>query len=185
MNDQAIIDLYWNRSEKAIAETKKQYGAYCHSIAMRILQNTSDADECENDVYLRLWNAIPPQRPNHFKAYIGRIARNHALNLYQKRTARKRGADEIPMLLDELSFCVSDHNATEIEDRAAFADLLNRFLEEQSEQARRMFVQRYWYGYQVKEIARAHQVSESSVAAALYRTRKAFARYLQEKGEAI
>ena len=30
MNDEMIIELFWNRSENAISETDKKYGAYCY-----------------------------------------------------------------------------------------------------------------------------------------------------------
>lgn len=185
MDDRVIVEHYWQRSEQALAETAAEYGAYCYSIAMRILQSKNDAEECVNDTYLRVWQSIPPQRPQNFKAYLGRITRNLALNRFQKITAQKRGGSEISLLLDELEECVSTQDTSSLEDQAAFSDLINRFLAELSVEARRMFVQRYWYGYSIREIARAHNVRTDSVASQLFRTRKNLAQYLHEKGEFI
>ena len=52
MEDTAIIDLYWARSQQAIAESEKKYGPYCHTIARRILDREEDAEECVNDTWL-------------------------------------------------------------------------------------------------------------------------------------
>ena len=94
MNDAAIIDLYWARSESAVSETAKRYGAYCAAIAMNILQNREDAEECVNDAYLKAWNSIPPQRPAALASFLGRITRNLSLDRYKARKAQKRIGDE-------------------------------------------------------------------------------------------
>ncbi|NLB79232.1 MAG: hypothetical protein GX796_10465 [Clostridiaceae bacterium] len=84
MSDEQIITLYWERSESAIVETAAVYGKYCHKIAMNILDNNEDADECVNDTYARAWSAIPPERPNKLSAFLGRITRNLALHVWSK-----------------------------------------------------------------------------------------------------
>ena len=43
MEDQQIIQLYWERREQAIWESDRKYGAYCRSIARRILAVEEDA----------------------------------------------------------------------------------------------------------------------------------------------
>ena len=63
MEDAKIIDLYWARSQQAVAASEEKYGPYCHTIARRILDREEDAEECVNDTWLRAWNAMPPQRP--------------------------------------------------------------------------------------------------------------------------
>ena len=69
MEDQKIIELYFDRNETAISETDKKYGSYCHTIAYRILQNLPDAEECVNDTWLRAWDAMPPQRPSVLRQF--------------------------------------------------------------------------------------------------------------------
>ncbi len=95
MKDEQILDLYWARSEHAIAETEKKYGRYCYSIANQILCDEEDVKEIMNDAYLKLWNTIPPQRPSILKSYVGMISRQLALNYYEKQHAQKRGGQEL------------------------------------------------------------------------------------------
>ena len=94
MEDAAIIALYWSRSESAIEKTDEKYGGYCRTIAYNILENHEDTEECTNDTYFKVWNAIPPQRPSLFRAFLGKIARNTALKRYDSSHADKRGGGE-------------------------------------------------------------------------------------------
>ena len=91
MEDGQILDLYWARSERAIAETAAKYGGYCYSIAIHILTNNEDAEESVNDTYLAAWNAIPPRRPNLFAAFLGKITRHLSIDRWRSRSAFKRG----------------------------------------------------------------------------------------------
>ena len=91
MEDKQIVDLYWKRSESAIAETEKKYGRYCHYIAYQILENDEDAKEIVNDTYLKTWQTIPPKRPESLKTYVGMISRQLALNVYEEQHTQKRG----------------------------------------------------------------------------------------------
>lgn len=105
MSDEEIINLYWSRQENAISETDKKYGNYCNTISLNILQNIEEAKECVNDTYLKVWNTIPPQRPNIFKAYLGKITRNLAINKYEKKIAKKRDYT-LEIALEELNECI-------------------------------------------------------------------------------
>ena len=108
MEDQAIINLYFSRSENAVRETKAKYGRMLLSIAFGILKIQEDAEECENDTYLKTWYSIPPARPDVFSAFLSRIARNLSLDRFEYLHALKRGSGEIPLLLDELEECIID-----------------------------------------------------------------------------
>ena len=106
MEDKQIIKLYFARSESAIAETEKKYGVYCKYIARNILGNNEDAEEIVNDTYLKLWDTIPPNRPEPLKAYLGSICRNFAISRYRELHAQKRGGTA--SILEELSECITD-----------------------------------------------------------------------------
>ena len=108
MNDQSILELYWNRNESAIRETSKRYGTYCFSIAHNILKNREDSDECVNDTWLHAWNAIPPARPGRLASYLGRITRNLSINRYKLAHAKKRGGGVVTVALEELMECIPD-----------------------------------------------------------------------------
>ena len=183
MEDKEIIALYWERSENAISETTQKYGKYCHYIAYGILRDPEDVAECINDAYLRVWNAIPPARPDNLRTFLGKIVRNLALNQWEKRTAEKRGGGEVPKVLDELAGCIPDGDDSQFMiDRIVLRDLLNRFLATLRPEVRKIFLQRYWYLRSVKEIAADLDITESKVTVTLYRSRQKLAKLLEKEG---
>jgi RNA polymerase sigma-70 factor (ECF subfamily) len=183
LTDNEIIALYEQRSETAIQETAKQYGTYCTTIAMNILRNREDADECVNDAYHGLWNSIPPERPNPFSTYIGRIVRNMALTKAQKNSAKKRGGNVADVLLSELEDCTP--SSYSVEDEVDLNDtirLVNAFLPTIDKEDKAYFLCRYWYGDTVPQIAGKFNVGQSKVKMSLHRTRKKLKFYLEERG---
>ncbi len=183
MEDQQIIELYWQRSEEAIAQTARKYGRYCHTIAYNILQNQCDSDECVNDTYMHAWNCIPPRRPTLFSALLAAITRNLALDRYKRDRARKRGGGQVELALDELGECLPGGQSEEelIENRV-LTEALNRFLASLPEQNRKIFMLRYWYLCSVGKIAQSLGLSESSVKMSLLRTRRQLKTMLQKEG---
>ncbi len=182
MNDEEIINLYWERQERAIYETEKKYGKYCNTITFNILQNNEEAKECINDTYLKIWNNIPPQRPKMLKVYIGKIARNLAINQYERKKAKKRDYT-LEIALEELNECISLNNNVEKElDYNELVNELNNFLEQLSEEKRKIFIERYWYLYSIKEISANNKISENNVKIILLRLRKQLKNYLKEGG---
>lgn len=180
MEDRQIVDLYWERSETAIAETEKKYGRYCHYIAYQILFDDEEAKEVVNDTYLKTWNTIPIQRPDPLKPYIGTICRRLALDVYKKKHTQKRGG-QVPMVLDELSECISDNN-TDFGETVALSDALNRFLWSLPQRTRNLFVRRYFYMSSISEIAKDYSMKESNVTMHLLRTRKKLEQFLKQEG---
>ena len=183
MDDQQIIELYWNRSESAITETAARYGRFCYLIAYHILENQEDSDECVNDTYFRVWEAIPPTRPNIFSAFLGKITRNLALNRYAFLTAEKRGGSQILLALEELGDCIPGGKVPEqaAQDRE-LAEALNRFLKELPAENRKIFLQRYWNLMPVKDIAITYGISQSKVKMSLLRTRNKLKNFLEREG---
>lgn len=182
MDDAKIIDLYWARSERAIAETAEKYGSYCHSIAFRILRSDQDSEECINDTWLGAWNTMPPKRPAVLSTFLGRITRNLSLNRWKRNSAEKRGSGELTIALEELHECVSASDKVEsVLDDMALADALSRFLLSLSPEAQRFFVQRYWYLCSIQEIAGSCGVSAGKVKMSLFRTRQTLKKFLQKE----
>lgn len=183
MTDGEIIELYLRRDERAIAVTQERFGKYCEKIARNILGNDEDASECVNDVYLKVWEKIPPERPDIFPAYLAAITRNLALSRYRKLTADKRGGGEVALVLGELSELVSDGSSVEKAfERRELAASINRFLGELSEASRRYFVLRFVCCESVRDIARRFGKSENSVSVSLNRTKKQLKRHLDKEG---
>lgn len=186
MEDFEIVEMYWDRDEQAIARTQEKYGRYCFKIARGILSDDGDVEECVNDTWLQTWNSIPPQRPEKLGAYVGKIVRNLALNLYSRNTAQKRGGSQTELALDELAEVIG--HPSDVEENVSLdllRDSINRFLRHESQQARNVFIRRYWYMSSVKEIARDYEMTESNVKMTLHRTREKLREVLQKEGYAV
>lgn len=181
MDDQALVDLYWNREESAIDRTAAVYGRALLALALRITENMSDAQECVNDTYFAAWNAIPPNRPKAFLAYLSKICRNLAFGVLDKRNAEKRSALVVE-LSQELQQCIPDRMTQyRIESRELGA-LLNRFLHSLKTEERKIFLCRYWYGDSVAEIAANMGITQSKVKTQLHRTRNKLRNKLEQEG---
>lgn len=183
MDDSKIVDLYWARSDSAIAETAKKFGAYCRTIAYNVLQDPEDSDECVNDTYMRAWNSMPDKRPPALAPYLGRITRNLALSRVADKNRLKRGGGEVALALDELNECTASAYSLEREvENRELAAALNRFLAQLPETERALFVSRYWFLAPVAELSKKFGFSESKTASMLHRTRGKLRRFLIEEG---
>ena len=180
MEDNKIVELYWERSETAISETQKKYGKYCHYIAYNILNSETDAEECVNDTYLKAWDSIPPSRPQKMSAFLGKITRNLALDRYDREHALKRNS-RLDVVFDELEECLpsASDDGREMSEEIALRDAINEFLESLPKQTRIIFMRRYWYMSPVAHIAGDLGLSVSNVKIILMRTRKKFKTYLE------
>lgn len=186
MDDSQIIALYWERSEDAIAQTDQKYGAYCRKISMNILHNTEDAEECVSDAYLGVWNAIPPQRPTIFSAFLGKITRNISLHRWQKNRAAKRGGGDTGILLSELEECLSSPESFDDSfDARALGGILNGFLDTLTLEQRVLFVRRYWYADPIEAVAEKTGMSISKATSMLFRLRKRLRIYLEKEGVSL
>ena len=183
MEDTAIIDLYWKRSEAAITATAEKYSNYCHTISFHILHNHEDAEECVNDTFLGAWNSIPPHRPNRLSVYLGKITRNLSLNRFKQYNTQKRGLGQTELVLSELEDCIPSSDTIEqVTDEAFLVQTIEKFLSAQPEQKRNIFIRRYWYLYPIKSIAQAYHISESKTTSLLLRMRKDLKNYLEKEG---
>jgi len=182
LEDHAIVELYWQRSERAVPETVQKYGAYCLAVVKRILQNKENADECVNDVWLSAWNAIPPERPALLRPYLAKIARNLAFDRYRSENAEKRGGGETALVLDELAECLADRADTEKAFEAAeLGRVVRAFIRELPEREGNVFLRRYFFNESAAEIARRYGLSEANVRVLLSRTRRKLKARLTEE----
>ena len=181
MDDKRIVELFFERNEQALTETKQKYSRYLHRVAQNILQNPQDAEECVNDTYLRAWNAIPPHRPTRLSVFLGKIARRLALDRYASLTADKRGGGTQAAILEEWRDALPDGDGDPADDMAV-RDALNRFLRQLPADKRRTFIRRYWYGDTLAAIATDSHATESAVKMTLSRTRGELKAFLEKEG---
>ena len=178
--DEDIVNLYFDRSEEAIAACQVKYGKCCHTIAYNILHSDEDAEECVNDTWLRAWNAIPPEHPARLGAWLSAVTRRLALTRYEKKTAAKRYGG-LEASLEELSECVPAGSLT-IADEVALSEAINGFLASLPTRTRMIFMRKYWYMDGIADIASAMGMTESSVKVTLHRTREKFRKHLAKEG---
>ena len=183
MEDREIVDLYWARSESAIAETDAKYGPYCRRIAQNILLSREDSEECVNDTWLGAWRRMPTRRPENLGTFLGRITRNLSLSRWRREHAQKRGGGQVPLALEELAECVPARGSgTEVEERLTLDQVLDGFLEGLDPEKRRIFMGRYWYFCSIRELAQASGLKEGNVRMILCRARRALAEELKKEG---
>lgn len=180
ITDAQIVELYFARSEEAIAACQMKYGAACYHIAYNILYSVEDAEECVNDTWLRTWNAIPPDKPTRLGAYLGTITRRLALTRYERNRAARRFAG-VESSLEELSECIPE-NSLSIADETVLKMAINGFLESLPARTRMIFMRKYWYLDSVMDISKAFGMSESAVKVTLHRTREKFRKWLTKEG---
>ncbi len=183
MTEQELIDLYWRRSERALSETEQRYGAYCRSIAYHLLRSREDTEESVNDTWLAAWNAMPPQRPNSLRAFLGKLTRNIAISRLRRRESQKRGGGECFLALEELGECLpGGQDPSQVVEARELAVCLNAFLETLTRRERSLFLGRYFYGFTEEELAKRLDMKQSSVHTALYRSRGRLRELLKKEG---
>ena len=182
MDDKRIIELFFARDERAIEATEKKYGALCRYIAGNILATREDVEECVSDVFLALWNAIPPDDPDDLCAYIGKAVRNRAYVISRDANAWKRGGrvtivgEEFLSTLDDGTDLAAGFEAKLM--GKVISDLLRKI----GESNKNIFIMRYWLGMSHAQIMKQTGFSEGKIKMSLKRTREKLAEALGKEG---
>lgn len=183
MDDNRIIDLYWERSELAIYETANKYEWYCYSISYNILHCEEDAEECVNDIYLSTWKCMPPHRPARLATFLRKITRNLSLNKFKQYKKEKRRPGQTVFALSELEECITVPDSIEQAiDEVILVKNINRFLYKQPKIERNIFIRWYWYMSAICDIVQQIHMSESKVSSVLFRLRNELKLHLEKEG---
>ena len=183
MLDKEIIDLLFDRDEKALSNLSEKYGRYCRKITENILDSREDSEECVNETYMKVWQSIPPNRPTSLKAYVGRIARNAAFNTYKAQNAEKRRANETALALDELGEILGGEDSLmgELEKRR-LEKCIDIFVHNLPKRDCDIFVGRYFSVESTSELAEKHGIRQENVRLILSRTRQKLKEFLEQEG---
>ena len=183
MEDEKIVALYWQRSEDAVRETEKKYGAYLTKIARNILYDPEDSEECVNDTYLAAWNSMPEHRPGVLSTYLGKITRQISIDRFRKRNSAKRQASEYALSLAELEDTFEDDETPEQAlDEKLLDEAIGGFVRSLPEEARRVFIGRYYFFDPLKTVAGYCGISEAKAKSILYRARLKLKEHLEKEG---
>ncbi len=162
--DEQIINLYWERNDRAIKLTDDKYGKFLYCIAYNILQDRLDCEECRNDTYLGIWNSIPPNRPNSFIVFISKIMRNIAMKKYRDKTRKKRIPSELTVSIDDLHDALqSDDTPHKMYLAKELGKVINEYIEGLTERQRYIFIGRFYMGDTLEAIAEKLHVNVSTV----------------------
>lgn len=183
LSDEAIIELYWNREERAIKATDEKYGKYLFTIAYNIVRDELDCEECLDDTYLGTWNSIPPTRPTLFQVFLAKIMRNVALDRFRKKSAAKRIPSEMIVSLDEIDgYLPYDASVEEAVLIQEISRVLNEYLGSLSDRDEFIFVCRYYYSDTISDIAKMLDLNPKTVSAALLKLREGLKDRLEKEG---
>lgn len=182
LRDSEIVEMFERRDERALAEVQSKYGRYCAAVAMNILKNREEADLAVNDALMRLWEKIPPAKPNNLAGFAAKTTKLLCLNRYSSEHAQKRGACENDLILDELSECIaSGDNVERAFEEKELIRAVNAFVGTLPKRKRDMFVLRYWYRMSIKDLSQRLGLSENNIAVTIGRTRKKLIEYLKRR----
>ena len=186
MSDEKIIELYWLRNEKAIAETDFKYKKALYAIAYNIVHDRLDCEECLNDTYLGAWNAIPPSKPNMLKAFLTTIMRRIAINRYHNNLRKSVIPSEMTLSLSELADFISSDDCIEAEfDSQRLGHIISDFVRALSKRKQFIFMSRYYVAEPIDTIARDLNVSRSTINKELAAIRKSLKEKLESEGYLI
>lgn len=186
LSDEQIIDLYFAREERAIAETDKKYCEYLHAVAYNILYNEQDADECVQDTYLKTWNSIPPQRPSALRAFLAKITRNLSLDRYEQYNRQKRVPLEDYSPLDEVQEFLPDPYDLDQELRdATVARIITQYLDDTTDRRMYVFTSRYFFSLTIPQIAKRLGCSQSLVSKEIAAIKRELREQFEKEGIAV
>ncbi len=183
LSDEAIIELFWQRQEKAIQATDQKYGKYLFTIAYNIVKNNMDCEECLNDTYLGTWNSIPPKRPTVFQSFISKIMRTQALIRFRRNAADKRIPSEMVSSLEELDECMAYSPSVEEEYIVGeLSRVLNIYLHSLTDRQAFIFICRYYYSDNAEHIGFMLGISKNTVFRELLAIRQGLKECLEKEG---
>ena len=182
MEDEKIVELYWDRNESAISETQQKYGNYLTKIAYNILADIEDSKESVSDTYLRAWNSMPPHKPVVLSAFLGKITRRISIDIFRKKTAKKRTDSQYVLSLNELYECSTSQGNPEKEvDAKILTNAINDWLASLPDETRKIFVCRYFHFDSINDIANYTGSGESKIKSTLHRARLSLKEYLEKE----
>ena len=183
MQDNEIVELFWQRSQSAILHCGAKYGKSLEHTSYSILKSEEDAKECVQDTYFTAWNSMPNDRPDYLGSYLMKIVRNISIDLYRRQRAQKR-ASGVTLIYEELSECIPDNSASVFDtmENGALSRIINKFLEELEPQKRIVFVRRYFYSDSIGDICQSLNMSQSKVKSMLMRLRAQLAEQIRLGG---
>lgn len=183
ISDIEIVGMFWQRNEVAIPLTSQKYDKLLYQIGYNILHDHCDCEECQNDTYLGIWNAIPPTRPQSFRAFIAGMMRNIAIDKYYHKASKKRIPSELTVSMDECKELLSaEGNPYDEILVKELGRIISSFIRSLDEKDKYVFMSRFYLVESVELIAGELRVTESAIYKKLTKLKADLKKYLEENG---
>ena len=183
MSDEQIVELYWQRDEQAIKETDIKYKSFLLSVALNIVHDMCDSEECLNDTYIGAWNTIPPARPVALQAFLGAIMRRTAIDRFRANNRQKRVASEFTLSLSELEDFIADKGDMEEEmETKELSRLISDFVKSLPDRQMYIFVSRYYIADPLLTISKELGCSVATVKRELAKIKTSLKKRLESEG---
>ena len=146
MNDGALVAAIRNGNQEAMAELYDRYSSVVYAVALRVLGDTSAAEDVLQEIFMQLW-----RKPGAFDASRGNLApwlavitRNRAVDVLRKRRPQSE--------LEDTTLTVDPDFAGEA-DRGLIVEKVRSALQAMSSQQRSALEMAYFEGYSHSEIS--------------------------------
>lgn len=182
-SDEKIIDMYWERNPNAIQETDEKYGALLRNVAYNILSDALDCEECQNDTYFDVWNAIPSARPTAFSAFIVQIMRRTAIDRYRKKSSKRRVPSQLTLSIEDLENSICNSlSIEEAYEAKEIGKMVNDYVASLNDRQRYIFIDRYYMAESVEKIASDLAIPVKTAYLEIGKIKKGLRKYLERNG---
>lgn len=181
--DENIVEMYWQRDPDAIQETDKKYGHLLWTVAYNVLCDVQDCEECQNDVYLDVWNAIPSTRPTSLAAFAVRIMKRIAIDRYKEKSRQKRIPSQLTMSIEDLKKTISSGVTVEEEyDAKEVSQMISDYVWSLNDRQRYIFIDRYYMAEPVEKTAAELQISMQTAYREIVKIKRGLKKHLERNG---
>ena len=184
-DDEKIIDMYWSRNPDAIQETANKYGPMLQSVAYNILSDFQDCEECQNDTFLKLWNAIPSARPHFFPAYIVQVIRQVAIGRYREKSRTKRVPSQLTLSLEEVKQLGGEQSVEDVCEAKELGRMISEYVKNLNEEQQHIFIDHFYLAESVEKTASELHISTRTVYRKIERIKQDLKKYLERNGVCI
>lgn len=183
MEDKTIVELLYVHNEKGLIETKKKYHNLLYELSYGIVRNREDSEECTNDTYLKIWKVIPPNKPTFFKAFICKITRQISIDKYRYNHSKNRKDN---VAIEDLNYEICSKDLVESKvDEKILIDEINNFISNLDIESQVLFVRRYFFFEEVKNLSNKFDLSVNYINVKLFRIRNKLKKHLESEGYVI
>lgn len=182
VSDSDIVNAFFRRDPDAPDLLKTAYGGFLFSLANGILGDVRDSEECVNDALLKVWDSIPPDRPDSLIAYLAVLIRHLSIDRYKKSKRQKRIPSAMTDSLDDFAEILTDDTVEDETERIRIRESIDAYLRNTSVRKRMIFVSRYYLGKTVSETASELDLSPATIKKEIAEIKSGLLARLRESG---